>query len=169
MLFEPNPTTLLSPGGSIPVTAFQIHMLAMSGKDLQCGRDPQMNTLIFEDTEWSLSTGRQLLFPESPPFPLRSTAISMRMPSMAFAVDHVLRMATTLSQHATPINESVCRDAQPAAMHLCVPDAQPLLSSARSLYPFRYAIANWPTRIGPVRVVWVPTSWPNVFSLIFSI
>ena len=87
MLFEPNPTALLGLGGSVPVAAFQIHMLSMSGKDLQCGRDPQMNTLIFADTEWSLSTGRQLLFPESPPFPLRSTAISMRMPSMAFAVD----------------------------------------------------------------------------------
>ena len=117
MLFEPNPTTLLSFGGSIPVTAIQINMLAVSAKDLQCGRDPRMVTLIFADTEWSLSTGRQLLFPESPPFPLRSTAISMRMPSMAFAVDHVLRMATTLSQHATPTEESVCRDAQPAAIN----------------------------------------------------
>ena len=68
MLFEPNPTTLLSFGGSIPVTAIQINMLAVSGKDLQCGRDPQMNTLIFADTEWSLSTGRQLCFLNRRPF-----------------------------------------------------------------------------------------------------
>ena len=83
MLFEPNPTTY----NIAKLWGFD-QICLVSGKDLQCGRDPQMNTLIFAGTEWSLSTGRQLLFPESSPFPLRSTAISMRMPSMAFAVDH---------------------------------------------------------------------------------